>query len=394
MSHIIWKELLRSKKYMTLLYIIVTFMFFIVGVLVINHNRDMAGFVGPDIEIYGTLVMDENPYAYCSPLNVEQWEVLNHEQVDVYYMIIRNLVELTDNTTLARVGFYLLGCPVDFINNRLSEYIVEGRVPELGRHEVMMGENMARLYGLSVGSVFDHSLVSTSAYQDDGIVGIAISVEEDAREDEAQWTVTGIISSHQKQLDCSLFLPVEEEKISDLSNKVNIYLNGKVTGKEYLQIKDEILESMGEVRGYLYQYYYERIKKQNEARFIIFSVAVSMLVITYILMIYIFKSDARKIGILNALGLKNGTITKYYLSLFSIICLLGFVTSIILITLYNIYKNSSLVVILGVSETAYALDLKTCLILISGGILFLLLLGVIVSVKVYRCRIMYSVAQK
>lgn len=393
MSHIIWKELLRSKKYVTLLYIIFTLLFFIVGTLLINHNRDMVELAGPDIEICGDSVIQENPFAYCSQLNVGRWDELEYEQVNVYYLIRRNLIDWTDENTHTRVAFSIFGCPMDFINNRVSEYIVEGRAPELGSHEVMMGENMARLYGLSVGSVFDNSLSSLSP-DVGGIVGIAISVEEDASGDGEQWIVTGIIRSHQMQYDCGLFLPVEEEKIQDLCNKVDIYINGEDAGKKYLKIMNELPVRMNGEKGTIYQCYSDRIKKRNETKFIIFPIVISTLMITYILMIYIFKSDARKIGILNALGLKNGTITKYYLSLFSIICLLGFVTSILLITLYNKFQNSSLVVILGVPETAYALDLKTCLILISGGILFLLLLGVIVSVKVYRCRIMYSVAQK
>lgn len=391
MSHIIWKELLRSKKYMALLFLIVTFLFSIVGVLLINHNRDMVEFVGPDIEIYGGLVVEEKPYAYCSRLNVGQWKVSDHEQVDVYYLIMRNLVNLTDEITLARVAFSVFGCPADFINNKLSDYIVEGRVPEPDSHEVIIGENMARLFGLSVGSVFDNSLIALPPNQ---YLGISTSIEEDTYEDMAQWTVTGIIKSRQMQYDCGIFIPVEEEKVYDLCNKVNVYLNGEVSEKEYLEIKNEILENMGGAKGYLYQYYYERIKKQNETRFMIFSIADSMLAITYVLMLYIFKNDARKIGIFSALGLKNRTITKYYSSLFSIICLLGFVTAILFMILYSIYRNSSLVVMLGVSEAAYALDLKTCLILISGGITFLILLSVIVSVKVYRCKIINSVAQK
>lgn len=394
MSHIVWKELLRSKKHMALLFIIFTFLFSSTGILLINHNRNMVEFVGPDMEIYGELVIEEKPFAYCSRLNVEQWEFSDQEQADVYYLIMRNLVELTDPATFARVGFYVIGCPVDFINNRLSEYIVEGRAPEPGCHEVLLGENMARLFGLSVGSVFDHTLVSSPAYHDNGIVSMATGVEEDADDDDSQWTVTGILRSQQVQHDCSLFIPVEEEKIQELCNKVNVYFNGRVSATEYLQIKNKILEKMGGVGGYLYQYYYGRMELQKETRFIIFSIAISMLVITYILMIYIFKNDARKIAIWNALGLRNRTIKGYYLSLFSVICLLGFVASMLLMIFYNMIHNSSLVVILGVSEAVYALDLKTCLILISGGIIFLLLLGIIVRVKVYRCKIMNSVAQK
>lgn len=393
MNHIIWKELLRSKKYMALLFIIFTLLFSIVGTLLINHNREMTELAGPDMEICGEFIRGEETYEYYLKLNVGQWEIPDHEQVDVYYLIRRNLTDWTDEHTQMRVAFSVFGCPMDFIDNRLSEYIVEGRAPELGSHEVLMGENMARLYGLSAGSVFDNSLHSRPIYGDDWM-GISTSIEEDIGDDGAQWTVAGIIRSHQKLYDCGLFIPVEEEKIQELCNKVDVYINGRITEKEYLRIKNELVAGMNGEEGYIYQYYNDRVKKQNEIRSIIFPIVISMLVITYVLMIYIFKNDARKIGILNALGLKNRTITKYYLSLFSIICLLGFVTSILLITFYIIIQNGNLAVFMEVSEAAYALELKTCLILISGGIIFLLLLGIIVSVKVYRCKIMNSAAQK
>lgn len=384
MSKVFRKELIQSRWQIMLLFLVLTFMFAILGLTIINNSKSSTQLKGPDIEVYGKLT---NPvgYEYYKRLDINLKNVEESNDFKIYPLVLRNLISVQDEITLMKIEYTVIGCTMDFIEEQLNQFIERGDVPDIGSKEVLIGKNIAAFYYLDVGDTFDSSLMAKPPYE---YIGLSASIAENFKDiDTTEWKVSGVLNSNNLQYDCSLFVPNQVEDIKRLSNKVNIFFKGTQSENSYTTLIDTIKSNGEDLIGNIKENYFTKLQQDKETRMLIAVVSINIALLIYIILLYIFKADTRKIGILSALGLRNSTIVKYYVYLFTQIEAASLLLSMVIIVFYVYYQNNNLVNMLGVSEPLYVLNLGVIAFLLILALIFLIILIIFTYVKVINCKV-------
>lgn len=380
-SKIFSKEIFQSKKYLILLFIIFTYIFLFVSFVMINNKNKIDCLEQRDIEIYGKVIKPFN-YAFYNPLKTNEWFDLDSsiDSITVYNLVYRNIITCSDPKTLQKIEYKVIGCTKKFAETELSKRLIKGRLPVLGKDEVVIGKDIADLYELSINDEFNSTIKAKEPYQ---YLGLSASINEDF-EDLSNYKVVGIIKDTIQDYNCSVFNVKNDKVILEKSNKIDVILNKDISVKKYKSIVKELKDSGQNYIGSIESNYLTRYKQKRKNIFNLSVCLICTFIMVYCMINSIFKNDTNKIGVLRALGIKKKTITGYYLSVLIKIELLGFVVAILGTILYLYKKNKSLVTMFGTTEAPYVLQVKTILFLIITFFVFIVLVSSIVTIKVRK----------
>lgn len=254
----------------------------------------------PDIEVYGKIDNIENSYTLYKALDSSIQNKFIEAGVKSYGMTVRNLYTFSDS--YYSVSYRVYGVEDEFMN-KLSSYLIRGKLPEAGKRETVIGNNAAKFFNLKVGDVLN----------------TPITLEEQENVSSYEYVVSGILISDVSFFSDGIYILKNtyenlEHPIAD--NMLYIYPKTEKLCKNIIRYFEEQnkLDGFGGIN-----YHYENKVSLSETIQIslIKTVPFSAIVLTALFM-SLMKYTGRKIGLMKALGISDKDIMRLLIKGFGI----------------------------------------------------------------------------
>lgn len=338
-------------------------------------NSSQSNEVLPDLELYGKVDQD-GKFRYKMYNTIPgATQFVNSKLVgnnDVYEGVCRNVSTEGYSNLLFTIKYRVLGFEQEYFNKVLSSHLKEGRLPEQGKDEVVLGAYAQLYYDASIGEYLK--------------VPVTLK-EEFTEEDFGTYKVVGILKDNVDYLRGDILL--DKETFFDKESPVeeNFILL-------YLDTKNAIenIETIQKERNYMYKEYevdqinsFYSQKAGSKYDSIVNSIIAGLIgtAMILLLLLYVMKGLAKKIGTLKSLGISTNKIVWSIGGGLTTLVAISTVISFLLTYASKTYLNNSIEQRLG-----YRMELYT----ISPDVLFsilivdlMLLLNVIIVITV-RCK--------
>ncbi len=254
------------------------------------------------------------------------------DTVKGYGVICRSIYNYYDETTAVGFSGRVYGMPDELIKERFEEYLIEGRLPEKGKREAVVGYYYSKWYEVSIG---------------DPILSTVTLNEHWDEEDKNAYTVVGILDeSICNNFIGSILISRETFEALESHNEDNMILgyfvgdDKEANDKSFLQM-NKVAQDFRAPEGTMLANQKEYNVKSIKYKLMVFTVV--GLVLMYLIISYFLKGTTTKIGLLKALGLSNRRIHAIfmngYLIMLSFSVLIGYGLGLLAICKMNTYIN-------------------------------------------------------
>lgn len=291
----------------------------------------------PDFIFTGTVYQTEDgsyPFTNYNPITGfrEYIQDTFPDSVKGYGVICRSIYNYYDETTAVGFSGRVYGMPDEMLKEQIESYLVEGRLPEKGKKEAVVGYYYSKWYEVSIG---------------DPILSTVTLNEHWTEEDKNAYTVVGILD----ESICNTFIGsilVSRDTFEELEghNEDNMILgyfteNDKETNDAAFLQMNRVAQNFRSPEGTMLSNQKEYNTKSVKYKLVAF--AVVGIILMYLIVSYFLKGTTTKIGLLKALGLSNKRIYTIflngYLVLLALSILLGYGGGVLAITKMNHYIN-------------------------------------------------------
>lgn len=282
----------EKKKFLVLfmlvLFSVVVFLSF--QIMMISNQYEQVAM--PDIEVTGR-IDDDGVFRYKMYNDIsgfsDEVKSLTEGKAKVYGTICRNI--LTQNDLFNKISYVILGVDEQFLSEELSQYIKEGRLPQKGKKEAVIGSLAARYYKVKVGDRLNIH------------VSLKKQIED---EDKSSCIVSGILSDNVDYFKGAIFISKETYSSDITSQEENLSFLYVKDGNEY----DEVFKAcdsmtkkqkIGTIRSNFTQ-------KSSLMKAIVTNTAMILaicLLIVFLILSLLMKGIKKKIGLLKALGISD-----------------------------------------------------------------------------------------
>lgn len=363
--------LFEKKKFLIMFMLIFSFLLFFIGVQTMVQFSETNKVAIPNLEVLGKL--DDDGLLRFKGYNdmdgvTAKLKELCGDEAKVYEVTSRNLLVM--NNLFNKVSYQVYGVNNAFFKEQLEEHLKEGKLPEAGKKEAVLGSLAAKRYDVKVGDKINAPITLN---------------KKSLKTDYMQYTVSGILADNEEYFWGNVFISKEEfEKNNEKSpeNKILIYYTSKNSEKKVFNAYDQIKNqfSVGSTVS--------NNKEKNEAaNSIIWNLVVILgvsLIIMLLLLSYLMKGITKKLGLLKALGLSDKYIVKNFVGGLFISSLISLASAFGGMVLIKNYLNKNMSEFLGYTVEHYLINSYSVLsvFFLWGVLLFIVFL--IIKMKSWR----------
>lgn len=373
----LFNGILFSKKRILYIYIIVlVFLLTFLNFMFISSYNNMQQADIPDIVVKGKMDDDgELKYKYYNDIPDLAYTLKNKldGNIEIYSVIARSMMTDRDPLTNNFIEYTIYGVSNDFLNNVLNKNIQNGSTIKNGNHQILMGSYAKNFYDLEIGDV----------------VNQPITLKKDwLQEDIGLYKLSGELSNQLSYFKGGIFLSREsfEEKYGELDdNLIFIYVDDKESYEKTLDLLHTIKMTDPSI-GTINMNYYEKHSIIKNTVFNCAFLGVLSIIIILLIVSYLMKGSAKKIGILKALGMSNRIFIAVlnggmlFVLLFSMLLSLAF-TEVLAVT-YNQYLSN----FYGFSVKEFSLNPYCVLV----DFVFIFICFAVLFIRVYRLTVRTS----
>lgn len=330
----------EKKKFLIFFILISTLVTVFLGVQTMVITNQYEQVASPDMEISGTLD-DDGLFRYkmYNDINglAEQLRSNVDKNSDIYGITCRNL--LTVNDTFNKVSYSVYGVDDSFLDGILSKFIIDGKLPQKGKKEVLIGSLAARYFNVKVG---------------DAIQSYVTLDKEPTENDMGKYIVSGILSDNVDYFKGGIFISKDtyentNDKVDE--NLVLVYVNSETA---YNKIDDSLNNVADNYKiGSVSSFYQQKTSLQNTLFMNLLSILAVSLIVVFLMFSYLMKGITKKIGLLKSLGMSDFYIVKAFVGGLGIVTVattgLGLVCSYFI----KIAMNQNISKFLGYSVEQY-----------------------------------------
>ncbi len=329
----LFNSILFSKKRILFIYIIIlAFLLTFLNFMFISSYNNMQQADIPDIVVKGKMDDDgELKYKYYNDMPDLVYTLRNKldGNVKIYSVIARSMMTDKDPLTNNFIEYTIYGVSNDFFNNVLNRNIQYGHAIEDGNQQILMGSYAKNFYNVDIGDV---------VYQ-------PITLKQDwMQEDIGLYSLSGELSNQLSYFKGGIFLLREnfEEQYGQLDdNLVFIYVDDKESYDKTLDLLQTIKMTDPSIGTINMNYYEKHSIIKNTVISCAFLAALSIVIIL-LLVSYLMKGSAKKIGILKALGMSNRIVISVLNGGMLVVLLLSMLLSLVLTEIVAIAYNQYL----------------------------------------------------
>lgn len=364
------KELFGGTKKLMLFCIVSMLVYIIVAFQLLLSTSAKSEF-GPDVIFYGqpseTWVSFEK-YADLSNDTVKKVSDKMDGTASVYGLVERNIITVQRENSLENITYTMYGATQDFIKLQLEMYLQEGRLPADGVNEVLVGGYFAKAFELQIGDTVSVKTVNLT-----NLGQIDISFDLSGENSSDKYTVVGIIGNTGGYFEYSAIVPRETQ--SDVGiNSVWIYFTGETASEQYVSEfvndKTSFFANSGiSVTAEPFQNKNTGILSTVLSSGYIFFIVI---VLSYLMISYIFKGLSRKLGVLKAIGVSGSYIFKCYFIGVMLIQVISYLLSMLLLEITCRYLNNMISDAYGYVVSIYSINIEMVVFL---GLMFLTMVG-------------------
>lgn len=300
----------------------------------------------------------------------QTWKEKLSDEAKVYQFTTRYSFSITKPGQISGDDYFRYACEHEFLEDVIKEFVYEGRIPEKGKKEILLGGYLAHLTGAKIGDTVSYFDLENKAR-------IEFSVTDDNTE--IPYEVVGILNSTGGKFDYSVLFEAETQE-NVTPNTVWIYLPGKEAVSSYRSVNGDFVlsnygigttsENIGLSGG-------AGIKKLLPLFVTIFAV-----VLEGLLLAYAMKGISRKLGILKALGIRDKYIFECYLGGIAVIQLASSLISVVVTKMICNVLNNGYSEQIGFPITVYSVSARIILLMLMITAVVLISLAGILKIRV------------
>jgi ABC-type lipoprotein release transport system permease subunit len=306
-------EFFENKKVIIRFLIIFTILFSAMSFQVINANNEIVASISqPDIVYTGTMYQSEDgkyPFIWYNDLGEGFEEYVDDTvkgEAAIYSAACRSLYNYYDEFTGIGFSGYVYGFDDAFIEEKLSPYIIEGKLPTVGEKEALVGAYFAERFGITVGDAIPQAITLSKQWDESDI---------------DNYIVSGILNENVSAYFVGSAI-ISRETFENVRGKENNnFLIGYYRSQNEQRNRELFVEMNHTSSDYgvpegRYNYSQKTFAKYQiyVASGILFIAGFAMI---SIMIAYIIKGIDRKIGLLKAIGLSTSSLMKYFVGGFS-----------------------------------------------------------------------------
>lgn len=316
----------ENRRIFILFLIILTIIMSYLGIqlMIIDGQSQHKG--SPDISMGGKLDADGvYRYKFYSNLSSELYndiKALNIKELRVYPAIIRNIAYINNPKVFRSVNYSFMGVEQEFFDREINNYIVNGRIPRK-ENEIVIGTYAATYFDVELGEELP----------------IGLTLKDSNENDTVNYEIVGILSPDIEFLN-SAILAIDNTDFE--KNFMMLYMENNNV-EQY----NEVIKLIGESDkdygiGSMKDVFTQKETARTQKRMYIGSTCVIGLAILIMMILYLIKGFSKKIELMKALGIRNKTVYKIFLSGLTLIMLGSMFFSIIVLFIAKIYLNQSI----------------------------------------------------
>ncbi len=292
----------------------------------------------------------------------------------VYQFTVRYSLSITRPGQLVGDEYMRYACEHDFLEEVIKEFIYEGRVPEKGKKEIILGGYLANIAGIKVGdTVYSIDLGNE-------VTGGKMFFDVTGELTEIPYTVVGILNSTGARFDYSVLFEAETQE-NVAPNVVWIYLPTKESEESYREITSDINLADYDVVGCSESIGMSGAKGLKNL--IPLFVSVFAVVVEGLLLAYAMKGISRKLGILKAMGIRDSYIFKCYLGGITLIQFISSIVSIITTKVICDVLNSGYSEEIGFPITVFHVSIRVVLFMLIIVAVVLTSIAGLLKIRIY-----------
>jgi ABC-type lipoprotein release transport system permease subunit len=331
--------------------------------------------ISPDVQMSGSAradgVLDFKLYNDMTGLS-SSMRTSAKDEMNVYGVTCRNILTAQDEKTLDITFYWIYGVDDLFFDKELKSCLKDGRMPQKGAKEVVIGSYAARFYKVNLNDKINIPVTLNSTY---------------SKEDISQYRVVGILDDNISYFRGATFISKDTYKklnpnVAFDENVLLIYFKNSNGYKHYekiLSTSKDLFEKYN-IKGYQANY----LEKNNTKLNLIISYSFIWIVgfiILYLLLSYILKGITKKIGLLKALGISDKYITKVFIGGIGACLMLSLGVAILGIIIVSQTLNYNLSKFYGFKVKIYTVKPFIYFLLIGLSIIIFLIIYLITKVK-------------
>jgi len=277
-----------------------------------------------------------------------------------------------------RIMYNLRGIEEEFLEDKLKDLIVKGRLAKSNEQEVIIGKYLSSSLDLKVGDV-----IGNRQFTIGGLSGVSIPITLNNRIDDdafKDYRVVGILDEDVAFLNYSIILPYKAEDSNIVANSNIIYFNNS----KGIDIYKKFIEKLdsGEINIKIGSVKENYVSKKNANFQMILNSFMGVLiglVFVYLMVSYLMKGIGKKLGILKALGIEDRTIIKIFIGGFGLIELVAFSMNLIVLNIVSRKYNAQFSEFIGFKVQKYSVT--PSIIMLQMGLALVIFLGLFTIVK-------------
>ncbi|MCR5822851.1 MAG: ABC transporter permease [Lachnospiraceae bacterium] len=291
----------------------------------------------------------------------------------IYQLTSRYSLSITRPGQLTGDDYIRYACEHEFLEEVMKEFIHEGRIPEKGKNEILVGGYLANTANIKVGDTISH--IDFGKEVRGGLMYFDVTGEMT----EIPYEVVGILDSAGAKFDYSVIFEAETQE-NTVPNVVWIYLPTKEAEESYRAITSSIKLSDYQVVGCSENLGMSGTK--GTRRVMPVFVTVFAVVLEALLLAYAMKGLSRKLGILKALGLRDQYILSCYLGGVAIIQSTSSIFAVVVTKIICTIINSRFSKEIGFPISVYNVSFRIILLMLMITAVVLIAITGILKVRI------------
>ena len=362
----------EKKRILIAFVAIFTLLLLYAGVQLIFLGQQSAQVAIPDFQITGR-IGDDGVFYYrmyndMDGLSADIKKLVGND-MRIYGVTARNLLTMEDAKTFQKIYYLVYGVEDSFLDNELGNCLKAGRLPEPGKKEALIGSYAARHFKVNVGDKLN--------------VGVTLN-KEVKDSDSMQYTVSGILNDNVEYFKGGIFISREtfgkSTNIEVDENLILSYFKDTNSIKTYDRINKDLMSLNDKYKfGAISVNYQQKYNIKKNIIITVVSVLCISLVILFLLISYLMKGITRKIGLLKALGISDGYITKTFVGGLGLSILVSMIFAAVGINIVKSLLNRSVSSFLGYQIEQFFVNPYIYILLSSLGIALFIMVYVMVK---------------
>ena len=367
----------EKKRILVAFVSIFTLLLLYSGVQLIFLTQQSAQVAIPDFQINGR-VGDDGVFYYhmyndMDGLSDDVKKLVGND-MRIYGVTVRNLLTMEDAKTFQKIYYMVYGVEDAFFSNEFENCLKSGKLPKPGEKEAVIGSYAARYFKVNVGDKLD--------------VGVTLN-KEIKDSDSMQYVVSGILNDNIEYFKGGIFISKETfEKNNNTEVKENLllsYFKDSNSIKTYDRINKDLMDLNQKYKfGSISVNYEQKYNIKKNIIITIVSVLCISSVILFLLISYLLKGITKKIGLLKALGISDGYITKTFVGGLALIILISTVFAVIGVNVAKILLNQSVSSFLGYQVEQFFVSQYIYLLLLSLGLALFIMVYLMIKLTSSR----------